>query len=62
MGKSEERGDHRRMDLSSLADTRVYGGPTGDQDMAFTPARWARSVRMCLNCVASFGEGFAGTE
>jgi len=60
MGKSEDRGDQRRIDLSSLADASVYGGPTGDQAMALTPARCARRVRRCLKGVSESGLG--GTE
>jgi hypothetical protein len=68
MGKSEDKGLHSRMLLSSLADARVYvcGGPEGDQARALTPARCARRVRRCLNVLAgesgSAGSGEEGTE
>lgn len=60
IGKSEAKGDHRRMDLSSLAEAREYGGPTGAHAMALTPARCARSVRRCLR--GTPGVGSEGTE
>lgn len=60
MGKSDAKGDHRRIDLSSLADASVYGGPTDDHAIALTPARWARRVRSSLN--GSWGVGLGGTE
>lgn len=60
MGKSEASGLHSRIDLSSLAEASVYGGPTGDHAIALTPARCARKVRRCLKGVS--GVGCEGTE
>lgn len=49
MGKSLDSGSHRRILLSSEAEARMYGGPTEDQDIAFTPALCERRVRRSLN-------------